>query len=105
MRDFDPAGEQIRRDAYRIDFDAATSAERAVVALVNKQDFVEAIFEDRVLTIVPIAFGETGGWMTPSDVRLYFQTPQPTDSRFRAIKASLDQFLTGGMRETRETEL
>ncbi len=101
LKDFDACREELKREEKRIDFEEATSTERAVVKLINQQNFVEAIFEERVLTIVPVPFGETGGWMTPGDIQLYFSNAHPTDPRFRAVKAALDAFLkeSGSARE------
>ncbi|HZL73411.1 MAG TPA: cytochrome c biogenesis protein CcsA [Planctomycetota bacterium] len=93
LRDFDACREELEKDGQRIDREEATSAERAVLMLVRKQSFVEAIFQERILSIVPVPFGQTGGWMTPGDVQLYFSSTPPTDPRFRAIKAALDRFL------------
>ena len=93
LRDFDACHEELERDGQRIDTDEATTAERALLMLVRKQRYVEAIFEERILSIVPVPFGQTGGWMTPGDAQLYFSTAPPTDPRFRAIKAALDQLL------------
>jgi cytochrome c-type biogenesis protein CcsB len=103
LKDFDACREELQREGRRIDPDEATSAERAILALVRQQHFVQAIFEERVLAIIPVPFGETGGWMTPSDVQLYFSTPQPTDPRFHAAKNALDEFLNG--RTDREAAL
>lgn len=105
FKDFDGLRDDLKREEKRIDSEEATSAERAVLALINKQNFVEAIFEDRVLTIVPVPFGETGGWMTPADVQIYLLGNHPTDPRFRAIKKSLDDFLKGEARSSRESAL
>ncbi|HKS15762.1 MAG TPA: hypothetical protein VJU16_00460, partial [Planctomycetota bacterium] len=86
MRDFDETREDLRRDGRKIDREEATSAERALLMLVRKQSYVEAIFQEHIMAIVPIPFGETRGWMTPGDVRIYLTGSHPTDPRFQAVK-------------------
>ncbi|HEU4339571.1 MAG TPA: cytochrome c biogenesis protein CcsA [Planctomycetota bacterium] len=96
MKDFDGCRGELVKERRRIDRDEATSAERAILTLVSQQNFLEAIFAEEVLTIVPVPFGETGGWMTPGDVRIYLSGRHPTDPRYRAIKAGLDDYLKKG---------
>ena len=95
LKDFDFCREQLEKDGRRIDMDEATSAERAVFAVVRKQRYVEAIFEERLLAIVPVPFGQTAGWITPGDAKIYLSGNHPTDARFRALKEALDAHLEG----------
>jgi cytochrome c-type biogenesis protein CcsB len=92
LKDFDSCRDELIKERRRIDRDEATSAERAILTLVSQQNFVEAIFAEEVLTIVPVPFGETGGWMTPGDVRVFLSGRHPTDPRFSAIKSALADY-------------
>jgi len=105
LRDFDGCREELHAEERKIDPDNATSAQRALLSLIRKQDYVQAVFEERLLAIVPVPFGPTGGWMTPADLRLYFSETQPTDPRFRAAKAALDDFLKNDPAKGREQTL
>src|SRR5688572_12762764 len=89
LKDFDACREALEKDGRTIDFDESTPAERAVLMLLRKQRYVDAIFEERILAIIPVPFGQTGGWMTPGDARLYLSGNHPSDARFRAIKETL----------------
>src|SRR5688572_26260988 len=93
LKDFDFCREALEKERQRIDPDEATSAERAVLMLVRKQSYVASIFEERILAIVPVPFGQSAGWMTPADAQLYLSGNHPTDPRFRAIKDALDAHL------------
>ncbi|HTF57812.1 MAG TPA: cytochrome c biogenesis protein CcsA [Planctomycetota bacterium] len=105
LRDFDGCREELQAESRRIDADNATSAQRALLSLIRKQNYVQAIFEERLLAIVPVPFGPTGGWMTPADLRIYFSEAQPTDPRFRAVKTALDEFLKKDPTKDREQTL
>jgi len=105
LRDFDACRDELRLEEARIDRDEATSAERAILALVDQQAFVEAIFAERILSIVPVPFGETGFWMTPGDLQIYFSGAHPTDFRFKLVKEGLEKFLSGDARTGRENTL
>ncbi|HKS15715.1 MAG TPA: cytochrome c biogenesis protein CcsA [Planctomycetota bacterium] len=105
LRDFDACREELHAEERKIDPDNATSAQRAVLSLLRKQRYVEAIFEEELFAIVPVPFGPSGGWMTPEDVRLYFSETHPTDPRFQAAAASLAEFLKGDANKAREQTL
>lgn len=92
MKDFDGCSAELVKERRRIDPDEATSAERAILTLVRQQKFLEAIFAEEVLTIVPVPWGETGAWMTPGDVRMFLSGGHPTDPRFSAIKSALTAY-------------
>ena len=93
LKDFDACREELKREEARIDPDEATSAERALLTLINQQNYVDAIFEERVLTIVPIPFGESGYWMTPGDLQVYLSGARPTDPRSRFLQEELESFV------------
>jgi cytochrome c-type biogenesis protein CcsB len=93
LKDFDACREDLRRDASKIDQDEASSAERAVISLLIKQRRLEDIFQERLLAMAPIPFGETGIWMTPTDLKLHLSGARPTDPRSRVVQAGLEEFL------------
>ena len=93
IQDFDGCRDRLRKDVRNIDRDSATSAERALLELDSKQEYIEAVMEERLLTIIPVPFGQTGGWMTPGDLQIYFSGVHPTDPRYRALKEALESFL------------
>jgi cytochrome c-type biogenesis protein CcsB len=105
LKDFDACRDELKREEMRIDADEATSAERAILTLIGQQRFVEAIFAERILTIVPVPFSEWGYWMTPGDLQIYFSGTLPTDERFREVNKALDAFLSGEARTSREAAL
>ncbi|MBI4563395.1 MAG: cytochrome c biogenesis protein CcsA [Planctomycetes bacterium] len=92
--DFEPARGRLEAERRRIDPDEATSAQRAVLELVEKQHAVQLVMEEQILSIVPIPFGgELHAWMTPTDVKLYLSGAHPTDPRFQSVKMALDAFI------------
>jgi cytochrome c-type biogenesis protein CcsB len=105
IQDFDACRDQLHRDGKAFDSETATSAERAVLELLKKEDYIQAVMQERLLAIVPIPFGKTGGWMTPGDLEIYFSGVHPTDPRYQALREALDAFIKGDPSGARDKAL
>jgi ABC-type transport system involved in cytochrome c biogenesis permease subunit len=92
LKDLEPAREKLTDEAMRIDPDAATSEERAVLKVVHQFMTIEALFLERIFAIFPIPFGENRAWPTPVDIRLWLDGNAPPNTRASEGFAALDAF-------------
>ncbi len=93
LADLQPAREKLLEEMRSIDFDNATSAQRAVLKIVKQFREIESMHQERLLAIIPVPFGENNSWMTPVDLRRWLGGTSADDPRSQDIAVALDLYV------------
>ena len=95
LRDLEPAREKMTAEAMQIDEDTATSEQRATLKIVHQFMTIESLYQERILTFFPIAYGENRTWATPYEVRNWLNEVAPSNDRTRECYAALESHVGG----------
>lgn len=95
LADLEPARARFLAEAQEIDPEEATSQQRAVLKILHQFQTIEALYQERILRIVPVPFGDDRAWMTPVDVRRWLAGATESDPRSTEVKAALDAYTDG----------
>ncbi|HKR55820.1 MAG TPA: cytochrome c biogenesis protein CcsA [Gemmatimonadales bacterium] len=92
LKDLEPARDKMIAEARQIDEDAATSEQRATMKIVHQFMTIESLYQERILTIFPIPYGENRTWATPVEVRMWLDGHAPAGGRAQECHAALTAF-------------
>ncbi len=76
------------------DEENATVQERAILMIAEKHWMIDMLCREQLLKIVPVSYGKTWDWPTPSDLRTWLAGGSG-DERFAWVKAALDKHVEG----------
>ena len=93
LKDLEPARDKMIAEARQIDEDTATSAQRATMKIVHQFMTIESLYQERILTIFPIPYGENRTWATPVDVRIWLDDHVAPNARTSECFAALEAFV------------
>jgi len=92
LKDLEPARDKMFAEARMIDEDTATSAQRATLKIVHQFMTIEALYQERILTIFPIPYGENRAWATSAEVRMWLVGQAPPNAKSGECFAALEAF-------------
>ena len=93
LKDLEPARPQLMAEAMQVDEEAATPHQRAILKVVHQFMTIEALYQERILAIFPIPYGENRMWATPAEVRQWLDEHAPANARASECFAALDAFV------------